>query len=343
MGELDAQVVCPNCGSAFEVPRVRAGRRESCPVCGGEVLVPEPEAEPPAWEDEPLAEAAPVRDVQAPASAVCIVCASNDERPNILALRPVLREHTGLTHAEASMQIARGMGVIAEVVLANDAEVMVAELRSAGVPAFAVPANRVPEVQKELPKIRVYGASAGGLDVQTDAAGTIRSVPWSAIAAGFCSKLRAAPRSPPSGGGDGPFGAVLVPPIYMPGMAGLGIAMHRALSGPSPRPRTPAREHDVELTLLLRGRSGAISSLKVGEHQVRYSYLGQRLKPSSAQNFPVFLREVMQRSAGAFYPARTVRVAKGDLRGIVLLKGEGEYLNYRKWVLCCMTARTWGA
>jgi len=339
MSGFDIEVVCPACGSAFRVPHLRVGREASCPVCGTGVLVSEPKGEAPRKGEEPPQGSPAAEVVDPPASTSYIVCASDEERLNVLALRPVVVEHAGLSHAEAGLQITRGMGVIAEGVSARDAEAMVAKLRGIGVSAFAVPADRVPEVEKELPKVRIYGASAGGLDVQTDAAGTIRSVPWGAIVAGFCTKLRAAPQRPRPASGGSLLGGPLASPVFMPGLAGgLGFAVHRALSQPPYRPRGPARQHDLELTLLLRGRSGAISSLKVGEHQVRYRYLGRRLRPSSAQNFPLFLREVMQRSPEAFFPPRTTRVAKGDLRAVVLLRAEELYVNYRKWVLCCMTA-----
>jgi len=343
MSDFDIEVVCPACGSAFRVPHLRIGREASCPVCGTEVLVSEPKDEAPRREEEPPLGSPAAEAAEPPASTSYIVCASEEERLNVLALRSVVMEHTGLSPAEAGLQITRGMGVIADGVSARDAEAMVAKLGSIGVSAFAVPADRVPEVEKELPMVRIYGASAGGLDVQTDAAGTIRSVPWGAIVAGFCTKIKATPRRPPPVSGGGLLSEPLVPPIFMPGTAGgFGFAMHRALSQPPHRPRGPARQHDLELTLLLRGRSGAISSLKVGEHRVRYRYLGRRLRPSSAQNFPLFLRDVVQRSPEAFFPPRTMRVAKGDMRAVVLLRTEDLYANYRKWVLCCMTAKRLG-
>src|SRR5262245_27525885 len=36
-------IVCPNCGRRFRVAAGHAGRRGRCPLCGGAVLVPEPD------------------------------------------------------------------------------------------------------------------------------------------------------------------------------------------------------------------------------------------------------------------------------------------------------------
>ena len=117
---------------------------------------------------------------------------------------------------------------------------------------------------------------------------------------------------------------------------GLGGGMPAVRSPRRYRAVRRPREPDVECTLLVRGKSDSLYSLKFTEKQVRYTYLGSRLKPSSAQNLALFLTDLMRHCPHAFFPASTRAAAAGNKLRVPRLKAEPDYERFLKWVLCCI-------
>jgi len=344
MSDFDVEVQCPACGTTLTVPRIRRGATEKCPVCATAVPIPggqvwqEDSAEvsaKPAQAVPPAAQRAGPR-AEVPPSALCAVCSWDEQTLNVFELQPIIRELTRWSPAEVSMQISRGMGVLAEPVPAQVARAMVSALGAKGVSAFAVPLEGIPRFEREVPRICVYGLSEEALVVQTDLQGTIKSLPWRAVVAGFCSKLKRVRGGPTQlrlagGAGMAPFVAY----------GGVGMYGMRTTTRYQAVKRPP--EPDAELTVLLRGRSGGIWGLRATERQVRYAYLESRMKPTRSQNFLLFLNDVVARCPRAFFPPRTVRTAGGDLKAATFLKVAKDYEKYKRWVLCCVAGRELGA
>jgi hypothetical protein len=65
---------------------------------------------------------------------------------------------------------------------------------------------------------------------------------------------------------------------------------------------------------------------------VRYSYL-DNLAPTVALNFGAFVKDLMRKAPGAFFPESTKAVAAGGYGQAVKLKRADDYARYLRWVL----------
>ena len=341
-GGFDVGVECPACGAAFSVSRIRRGSAEPCPVCRCRVSIPGRGG--PA-EQEPTAAVLPVSPppvVAEPGAAThlapavrwsdrCFVCLQDDVRVNPLNIAPVISELTGHRPLEVKMQVVGGMGVLAQGVAGETARAVLDRLGGLQVQAFAVAERRVPTLARELPIVRVLGAEERQLRIQTDATGASHPVPWAMLAAGFCTKRHVVRGGPPELEVE-----TRLSPVFLTG-SGPMVTSRRVY-------RTARREPepDMECTLLLRGKTGSLYSLRFTEKHVRYTYLGTKITPSSARNFSIFLSDVIRHCPRAFFPRSTRTVAAGNRLRAARMKRDGDYERYLKWVLCCVAHRSQG-
>jgi len=325
MTQFDVRVQCPACGAGFTVPRIRRGSAEACPVCGFRVEVPggsayeEGEAQPAATDAAAQPRAA-AREA-APSTGRCVVCALQEGRVNPLLAAPLISEAAGVPLAEAKLRVVQGLGVLAEGIPAPQAHRLAELLRAARVPAFALDEARVPRVERELPMIRVYDVRDDALWVQSDAAGTVRPVPWQALAGGFCTKMRVVRGGPPE--------LEVQHRVYY---AGNGPVVDRRVYRAARRPPEPA----ADCTLLVQGNSGRLYSMRFSEREARYAYLGRRQRPSAALNFSLLLADLIARCPHGFFPQSTREVAAGRRHRVARLRTKADYERYLKWVLCCL-------
>ena len=335
---FDVAVACPACGAEFRVPRIRRGATEACPVCAFKVRVPgegayeesggaAPTREVPPVADEWAAPAAPSRrEPPAPLSGTCIVCAREDERYNPLAVAPHVARATGENPAQVKMNLARGRGVLAEGLPAEAAAALAEAITNARVPAVAIPADAVPEVEKELPLICVHAAGEDGLRAQVDVQGTVKTLPWDMVIAAFCCRDHVVHSTGPN---------VEVETDFFPAAGGVGMPPVRRTRYTASR-RAP--DPDATCTFLLCGRSGSVYSMRCTERKVRYRYLGARRGGGTAQNFGLFITDVMRHCRNAFFPATTRAVAAGRRMKMARVKNDADYDRYLHWVLCCIAA-----
>jgi len=333
--EFDVDVECPACGARFQVARIRRGSIERCPVCAFEVRVPggsayEEHAPPAEQADSAIAPAAVEAAAAIEGPAVrpcgrCAVCAAEEGRVNPLVAAPIICAMTGAIAAEVRVQVVKGKGLLAEGVPDPVARRLVAALRAAQVPVFAVDEAWVPRVERELPLIRVHDVTDAGLHAQTDPRGTVRAVPWRTVAGAFCTKEFMVRGGPPELRADHKVGLGALA-LGMPMVTGR-TAYHAA--------RRPAQP-EARCTLLLRGSSGRLYSMQFSQSRVRYSYLGGRRGSGVRQNFALVLADIIRHCPHGFFPRSTRDVAAGRLHRIARLKARGDYERYLRWVLCCL-------
>jgi len=350
MDSFDLQVECPHCGAEFAVARIRAGREESCPVCSGIVRVPAagaggagasaPESAATGSEgdglqaevaEEPVPEAPEEGAVAEPAAfqarAVAeweraVVCCSAEQKANPFAAGPIVARHTGLSLPDARRQVVKGLGLLADGISMGVARQMVEELRGKGIEAFAVPVALVPAAAEERRVLRVYGADAEALRLETDAHGSVESVPWQRLAAGLCT--RAAFMEP---------GEAELEVVEEPFSGGGGAVSRTTYRRRENQPEPPAR-----VTLVVLEGPARASLLSFNERQVRYAYLEARLRPGHEQNFELFLSDVLKWGGQAFFSASLRAAARGDRFHVIRVVGKIDYANHVRWALCCATA-----
>lgn len=329
MAKLDDQVECPYCGALFMVPQGGAAGERTCPVCRASVAIsarepsgtaPETAPEEP-W--EPAAPAAFAADESAPA----LVCCVREEKVNVFDAGPFVEEFSGLTAREARRRVVQGKGILLEDVSLAVARTVVEGLGARGIEAFALPVAAVPGVERALSLVCVYGADERALHIQTDAQGTVESVPWAKLVAGTCvrpASLRAAGME---------LAADTSAPVVTAGL-GFGLPRRRRYRR---KPRRPALE--AKVVLVLRGRAGRPYLLPFAQGQVRYAYLEERMLPSQEQNLSLLLGDVLDRCGEAFFPAGFRAVARGDMARATKVVGKVEYDNYLRWTICCAVVR----
>ena len=343
MAEFDIQVECPACGATFGVPRIRQGRTENCPVCRSPVRVPgtaaageegtreqvgrRKEAPVAAPTAEQVAGTAALGAPEAPAAAPsgkCLVCLEDDARFDISKVSPIVDELDGQFTLDTRLQLAQGMGILAEHIPKDLAEEMAARLRGAQVPAFAVDEAFVPAVERQLPILRIHSVADEALYVQSDVHGTVQSIPWPLVAGGFCTKQHMVR--------GGPTELRSETHLYFTG--GLRPPVEHTVHTAVRRPREP----DIECTLLLRGKSGNLYSMRFTERKIRYSYQGARRSPSSGRGFPLFLTDIIRRCPDGFFPGSTRAVAAGRRIRVAKLKRKDDYHRYLQWACACVAA-----
>ncbi len=337
MVQFDIPAECPRCGATFSVPRIRAGRQEPCPVCRAEVLVPAlaeaEEGEAPDGEvryeqqQEEPATAAEVQQLPADVSGPVVVCVATERKLNPMALGELIAEFAGIPVTGGRQRVVRSKGLLMEGLTVEAGERLIEALAERGVEAFMVPAAWVPRPQA-LNLTRIYDADQEALHVQVDAEGAIRPLPWRLLAAGACVQ------SPPAAGREPQsYGEEAMMPAVAPGI-GFGVIRRR-------RRMTYGRRDEPEMRVMLFfcGRRGGVYELAFGERQVRYPYLGERVRPTAGQNFVLVLRDVMGQGGRAFFPASFSAAAEGRRVGVTKVTGKLESENYRRWVLCCAARR----
>jgi hypothetical protein len=326
MPGFDVEVSCPACGAAFEVPQIRKGRTEKCPVCREKVPVAgNVHGDPAASVAEPApspdtSTAAPIIGSEPEPGGLCVICLPIRQRVNPLAVAPVLCDLLDVLPVEIKMQLRRGQGVLADEVPVGVADEIIRRLKHKGIGAFAVDQSRVPQIHNRVGVVRVQGLRSDGIIIQTDARGTERRISGSAVAAVFCTRPKVVAGGPTE----------LQTETYLSPRGGIRTSVRA-----KPRNADP----DARCTILVRGKSGRLYAVSFAESEVQYSYLAERMKAGASQNFCIFVGDLLKVCDRAFFPASMEAVGEGDFRAIVELKKK-EFDKYERWIRCCV-ARKW--
>jgi hypothetical protein len=352
MDDSELQVECPHCGAVFGVADGPAGRQATCPVCRGAVKVldvareatttaegEQEQEHPPSsasgglrrtgeHEQEKVQDYFAARSAENLVSAdagYCLVCCAHEEKPNLLAVSPVLRSFTGVPARDAAHQVTHGMGILAERLAPDTALSLVVALKAKGTEAFAVPAEKAPGPVDHVQIASIYDVDQKALHVQVDAQGTVRALGWDAVLAGVTTKDRLEEHRTVEYDTEYSYGGG--------GMAGAGIVSRRY----SQHERVEAAP--LTLSLVVRDQNGRLHVMTVKPLQVRYAYLGERLLNSHSANFLLFLADVAKWAQGAYFPPSYVHVAAGSPFAVKEPAGRAEYNNYLRWAVCCAVAR----
>ncbi len=346
MSGFDYEVECPECGASFAVPRIRTGRPESCPVCRTAVVVPgpgesatalpkEPQQEAPSGPQPPRAgrrAAGPARSLVGPGEGGrCLVCLASERKINPVEVGAIVESFAGLSRTEARMQVHQGMGILAEELSPDTAHHMLEKLRQKDIEACVVPAEVPARLGKDLPAVRIHGADEAALHVEMDRAGTVKAAPWNTLLTGVCFLEDMGGRTSRLESRDEPTGFV--------GISGMGAGVYRRrMSGL--RVTSERREPELRVALvLLRGTTGELYRLRFGEDQVRYAYLGDRMRSTRRENLGELLADVMDYAPGAFFPDGFRAAASGSLQRARQVTCRLEADNYVRWAVCAAAAR----
>jgi hypothetical protein len=202
------------------------------------------------------------------------------------ALRDLFRGVMGLHPAEAMQWVRRAPGILPWPLAEGEARELLDALFEQGI---AAEARRVDTVPKLIPPRPVHRAAiqAEGLSISGLHGEPAHYVPWAKLELIHGGRIAA----------DDEFRDPQGPGWTDAVASGLNAMI---LRGPrSPRTRRSkriARDPSAELLLV---RTDPLIAFRVAADQMNYSDLGDRLRPSAAENFPVFFGEVVDRASGA--------------------------------------------
>jgi hypothetical protein len=212
-----------------------------------------------------------------------LVILSEDVRINLPELGPALAAELGMVAYDVIAAFNRSRVLPFENIPDEKAETAAAFLSGRGVPAAAVSCELLPPDAKIF---TVHNADAleAGLDVQTDLAGKMRTIPWervTVLSAARMTSTRTVSTGPrPNrnlGAGGGMRGGLRFPRIKMP--------------------RKKTRSETCEVLALLP--AGTAVELRFQSNAFNFDYLGDRLAGSTRENVRTFGRDLVERSSGA--------------------------------------------
>ncbi|RUL86291.1 hypothetical protein [Tautonia sociabilis] len=199
------------------------------------------------------------------------------------ALRDLFRAVMGLHPTEAMQWVKRAPGILPWPLAKGEARELLDALYEQGI---AAEARRVDTVPKLVPPRSVHRAAilGDGLSIGGLRGEPAHWIPWAKLELIHAARIASQDEfRDPKG----------------PGWAGTLSAGLNALILRGPRaPRTRraqriSRDPTTELHLV---RTDPLIAFRIVADQMNYSDLGDRLRPSAAENFPVFLRELLERA-----------------------------------------------
>jgi hypothetical protein len=222
---------------------------------------------------------------------------------------------TGLHAADAMQWIANTPGVVRHPLAEGEARELLDGLFELKVPAEAWRLDAIP-VLGPARTARDVACTDDGFRVRGLRGEPMHWVPWEKmelIAAGRVEQpdeVRA-----------------IVPPGWVrAASAGLNAVLRRPqMIARRERSIRIAREAVGEAILV---RSDPRIAFRCSETQLNYAYLGDRLRPSASENFPLFLADVCQRATSAYLPKSTKVMLEGGDPADCLFESTQSLLDY---------------
>jgi hypothetical protein len=220
-----------------------------------------------------------------------------DELPPVRALFCGV---TGLHPTDATQWIARTPGIWPRPLPEDQARALLDGLYDLRVAAEAWRADQLPELS---PPRTIHDAACldGGLRIKGLRGEPTHWVPWDKVELISAGRIEA---------GDEYRGTA--PPSWTSALTiGIQSLIHRPGKLPSRRSRALRVPRDAVPEVLIVRRDPRIA-FRVVENQMNYAALGDRLRPSAAENFPIFLAELCARASAATLTPPTRAMLHGD-------------------------------
>lgn len=231
------------------------------------------------------------------------------------AVRDVLCGVTGMHPTDAMQWVARAPGVFPRPLAEGEVRELLDALFELGIPAEAWRVDALPNL---VPPRTVHEAACldDGLRISGLRGEAAHWVPWDKlelISAGWIAQ-------------DDEFRDVVPPGWVRAASTGLNALLHRpqriARRQRAMRiPRDPVAE-----ALLVRAEPRI--AFRVVSTQMKYASLGDRIRPTASENFPIFLGEIRDRATDAYVTPSTRAVLAGEEPGAFLFPSSSAFLEY---------------
>ena len=218
------------------------------------------------------------------------------------AVRDLLCAVTGIHPTDAMLWVNRTPGIWPRPLAEGEVRELLDGLYDLGVPAEARRLDRMPELSPPR-NIRDAACLPEGFRVTGLRGEPTHWVPWDKVELISAGRIKA----------DDEFRGV-IPPGWLTAVAhGLRTALRRP--GLPPRKARAQRIIRDPVGEVLIVRSDPRIALRAVETQMSYAYLGDRLQPSAAANFPRFLADLCAAAGRAYVTHPTIALLRGTTRG----------------------------
>ncbi|HWE37449.1 MAG TPA: hypothetical protein VG406_12845 [Isosphaeraceae bacterium] len=209
------------------------------------------------------------------------------------AVRDLLCEVTGLHPTEAMLWVARAPGILPRPLGADEVRALLDGLFELGIPAEAWRADALPVLG---PPRTIHSAACldDGFRVQGLRGEPTHWVPWDRVELISAGRIQATDEY-----------RDVEPPSWPEALAaGLGSVFRGRRRRPGRRRRARRVVRDPVGEVILVRREPRLSFRAVAT-EMSYAYLGDRLRPSAAENFPVFLADLCRGARRAYVTGPT--------------------------------------
>lgn len=231
------------------------------------------------------------------------------------AVRDVLCGITGMHPTDAMQWVARAPGVFPRPLAEGEVRELLDALYEMGIPAEAWRADALPNLAHPR-TVHEAACLDDGLRISGLRGEPAHWVPWDRlelIAAGWIAQ-------------EDEFRDVVPPGWVQAASTGLN-ALFRRPGTPTRRQRAMRITRDpIAEAILVRAEPRI--AFRVVSTQMKYTYLGERLRPTASENFPIFLEDVRDHATGAYVTSTTSVLLAGEEPGEALFPNSAALLDY---------------
>lgn len=207
-------------------------------------------------------------------------------------VRDLIRGVTGLHAADAMLWIADAPGVVKHPLAEGEVRELLDGLYDLGVAAEAWRVDKIPTLAP-LRNVRQMACLENGFQVKGLRKEPTHHVPWDKIELIAVGRIDQEDEV-----------RDVVPPSWVQAASmGLNAALRRP-QAVARRQRTMRVPRDpIDEAILVRRDPRTV--FRLVESQLNYTYLGDRLRPSARENFPIFIKDLCDRAISAYLPEST--------------------------------------
>jgi hypothetical protein len=199
---------------------------------------------------------------------------------------------TGLHPADAMSWIAKAPGVVRQPLAEGEVRELLDGLFELGVAAEAWRVDALPKLSPAR-TVHTVACLDDGFRVQGLRGEPTHWVPWDRIELVAAGQI----------GQEDEYRDVVPPGWVQAASTGLNMILGRRQAVVRRRRAVRIPRDPIGEAILVRSEPRI--AFRVVEPQMNYAYLGDRLQPSAAENFPIFLADVCHRATSAYLPQST--------------------------------------